>query len=290
MDFLFRDGIVLSAAHNSTPRDPDILLGCDQLWTFLLTPCPQHTLPSGLHLIPPKLGYLLSGKQRGNREQCKTGELTPEEITPSPVTINTLINFDGDLERWDRYWTMDLAGVCEFTGTKDAEKEAIDAKVSEFFEQTIQRRSNGYYVRLPYKEGHDPLPLNKAIAIRRLHSELNKLRQQPEILRPYDNTIQDQKEQGIIGEIPNDKTLEGDVLHYIPHQPVITPHKETTKLCVVFDASAHFSNQPSLNDVLHQGPLILPDLHAMLLRFRTAPLTTYRFTRSRLGLTHNHFF
>ncbi|XGW27970.1 hypothetical protein V3C99_008066, partial [Haemonchus contortus] len=61
------------------------------------------------------------------------------------------------------------------------------------------------------------------------------------------------------------------VLHYIPHQPVITPHKETTKLRIVFDASAHFSNQPSLNDVLHQGPLILPDLYAMLLRFRTAP-------------------
>nr|CDJ95673.1 Retrotransposon domain containing protein [Haemonchus contortus] len=166
---------------------------------------------------------------------------------------------------------MDSAGICEFTGTKDAEKEAINTKVSEFFEQTIQRRSDGYYVRLPYKEGHDPLPSNKAIAMRRLHSELNKLRQQPEILRLYDKTIQDQKEQGIIEEILNDKTPEGDVLHYIPHQPVITPHKETTKLRIVFDASAHFSNQPSLNDVLHQEPLILPDLYAMLLRFRTAP-------------------
>ncbi|KAL6735303.1 hypothetical protein Aduo_005759 [Ancylostoma duodenale] len=37
---------------------------------------------------------------------------------------------------------------------------------------------------------------------------------------------------------------------------------------VVFDASAHYKDKPSLNDVLHQGPLILPKIVGMIMRFR----------------------
>ena len=41
-------------------------------------------------------------------------------------------------------------------------------------------------------------------------------------------------------------------LHYLPHHPVIRQDKETTKICVVYGASAR-TNGPSLNDCLHTG-------------------------------------
>ncbi|KAK6733727.1 hypothetical protein RB195_017468 [Necator americanus] len=93
------------------------------------------------------------------------------------------------------------------------------------------------------------------------------LKSNAELLEDYDDTFKTQLDNGIIEEIPEEQE-EGDVIHYIPHQPVITPHKETTKLRIVFDASSHLKDCPSLNDVLYQGPLILPELYAMLLRFR----------------------
>ena len=60
--------------------------------------------------------------------------------------------------------------------------------------------------------------------------------------------------------------------HYIPHHPVITPLKATTKVRVVYDASAKTrqSNQ-SLNECLYRGPVILPSLFGLLLRFHLSP-------------------
>uniref|UniRef100_A0A7I5ED04 CCHC-type domain-containing protein n=1 Tax=Haemonchus contortus TaxID=6289 RepID=A0A7I5ED04_HAECO len=263
LEFIMQRKISLSKPEWRSASKPQILVGCDQLWTFLNVSQPYYKLPSGLQLVPSKLGYLLTGRQdaQGLRKQEMATETTP-------TWINSLVNFDEQLDRWDKYWTLDSAGICEFTGTKNAEKEATNAKVAAFFEETIQKRSDGYYVRFPYKENHPPLPTNRAIALKRLQSVIRSLKNTPNLLDAYDKTFVEQKEMGIIEEVKDAPCTDNNIIHYIPHQPVITPHKETTKLRIVFDASAHFKNNPSLNDVLHQGPLILPEVYAILLRFR----------------------
>uniref|UniRef100_A0A7I5E6K5 Phage protein n=1 Tax=Haemonchus contortus TaxID=6289 RepID=A0A7I5E6K5_HAECO len=86
------------------------------------------------------------------------------------VSMIQTITGEDDLLRWDKYWAMDTAGVCEYIGTIDAERSAINEVLS-FFEKTIERRSDGYYVRLPYKQNHLPLPSNKTIALKRLTRE-----------------------------------------------------------------------------------------------------------------------
>jgi len=59
------------------------------------------------------------------------------------------------------------------------------------------------------------------------------------------------------------------LVHYLPHHPVITPNKNTTKVRIVFDASSKAKKGlNSLNDCLYRGPLLLPDLCGILLRFR----------------------
>ena len=56
-------------------------------------------------------------------------------------------------------------------------------------------------------------------------------------MKQYNNTIEDQVKKGIIEKI-DDNIVEGEVKHYIPHHGVIKPNNLTTKLRIVYDASA----------------------------------------------------
>ena len=57
-------------------------------------------------------------------------------------------------------------------------------------------------------------------------------------------------------------------VHYIPHKEVVKEDRATTKLRVVYDASAKALNEPSLSDCLLPGPSLTPLIFDILLRFR----------------------
>lgn len=57
--------------------------------------------------------------------------------------------------------------------------------------------------------------------------------------------------------------------YFLPHHSVLKESSLTTKLRVVFDASAKTSSGYSLNDCLMVGPTIQDDLFSILIRFRT---------------------
>ncbi|PFX32652.1 hypothetical protein AWC38_SpisGene2517, partial [Stylophora pistillata] len=78
----------------------------------------------------------------------------------------------------------------------------------------------------------------------------------------------DQVQKGIV-EVVRDEDFKNTLKHYIPHHEKLTPKKTTTKLRIVFDASAKTRKKyQSLNESLHRGPVILEDLCGLLLRFR----------------------
>jgi len=56
--------------------------------------------------------------------------------------------------------------------------------------------------------------------------------------------------------------------YYMPHHAVLRSSSLTTKLRVVFDASARSSNGTSLNDMLTNGGVVQDDLVSIVLRFR----------------------
>lgn len=64
---------------------------------------------------------------------------------------------------------------------------------------------------------------------------------------------------------PSDEDLEQ--VHYLPHHAVVRQDKATTKVRVVYDASAR-SSGPLLNDCLHVGPKLNQKILDILLRFR----------------------
>ena len=72
---------------------------------------------------------------------------------------------------------------------------------------------------------------------------------------------------GIIEKVADDDYGVVEKTHYLPHRAVVRRDKGTTKVCVVFDASAENENEPSLNDCLYAGPCLLRQLYDILVRF-----------------------
>jgi hypothetical protein len=90
----------------------------------------------------------------------------------------------------------------------------------------------------------------------------------PDILKEYDVVIKDQMNRGIVEVVGEEDVGEVGKVHYIPHHAVIRRDKETTKLRVVYDASAK-SAGTSLNDCLYKGPAMTQNIMDIILRFRS---------------------
>eukprot|EP00112_Aurelia_sp_Birch-Aquarium-sp1_P003379 Seg1377.3 transcript_id=Seg1377.3/GoldUCD/mRNA.D3Y31 product="hypothetical protein" protein_id=Seg1377.3/GoldUCD/D3Y31 len=100
-----------------------------------------------------------------------------------------------------------------------------------------------------------------------MSSQLKKLRQKPEILKEYDAIIKEQLDKGIIERVT--EMEQPSRVHYLPNQAVVREEAETTKVCVVYDASCKDGKKgTSLNDCLHVGPSLTPLLFDILVRFR----------------------
>ena len=76
--------------------------------------------------------------------------------------------------------------------------------------------------------------------------------------------------QGIVEKVLETQMETNCKKHYLPHHPIVTPSKNTTKVRIIYDASAKASKGVKcLNDCLYRGPITLPDLCGVLLRLRT---------------------
>ena len=81
------------------------------------------------------------------------------------------------------------------------------------------------------------------------------MKKEPEILNEYQQVISQQVQDGVIEEVDTSLEPEPGTVFYLPHQAVIRRDAISTKLGVVYDASAKSSSElPSLNDSIHPGP------------------------------------
>ena len=106
------------------------------------------------------------------------------------------------------------------------------------FKEQPQRSEGWYETGLPWKGDHPPLPTNKDGSLRRLASLVRKL-EKTNTLNDYKAVIQEQLALGIVERAPN--TVEGREF-YISHKGVVHETAESTKLRIVYDASARAWN------------------------------------------------
>ena len=92
-----------------------------------------------------------------------------------------------------------------------------------------------------------------------------------EIRDGYEEIIKDQLRMGVIEEVP--KQPSGKRIFYMPHKPVVREEATSTKLRMVFDASAKpLPDAFSINECMNPGPTTQPLLWDILIRSRMAPV------------------
>ena len=239
----------------------DIMIGADYYWSIVQ----NHVVRGESHgpvAVRTRLGYVLSGPTNiaGALQSSSSVNMSHVMKTECQVVEEDLKSVDVSLkEELNKFWDYDTLGV------KNREEE--------FYEDYLAKvKFNGsrYEVSLPFKEEHPTIPDNYLVAQKRLSSSLARLKSKPDILQQYDDVIKDQLNSGVVELV--DKSRDQEVIpgtvHYIPHKEVVKEDRTTTKLRVVYDASAKSQNEPSLNDCLLPGPALTPLIFDILLRFR----------------------
>ena len=96
------------------------------------------------------------------------------------------------------------------------------------------------------------LPDNYDLSLRRLNSLFRRLKRDPDLLIRNDTVIREQLASGIVVPV-NDTESNYNHVHYMPLHVVVKHDRDTTKLRIVYDASAKDEGL-SLNDRLFVGP------------------------------------
>ena len=185
-----------------------------------------------------KLGWVLSGPIA-----------TPSQTDLSHSLVTHALQFGTQLcetgsldETLKSFWELESFGI-----------PAVDRSLYNELCDTIEFRKGRYEVSLPWKTPKPDLLNNYELSLKRLKGLLRRLRHNPDILHEYDTVIKTQLQQGIVELVEEPATADISGVHYLPHHEVIRRDKSTTKLRIVYNASAK-ANGLLLNDCLHPGP------------------------------------
>jgi len=138
------------------------------------------------------------------------------------------------------------------------------------FQKTTRRDDNDrFIVSIPFKSSTDKLGDSKELALQRLRLLENKLQRNETLRHQYIDFMRSYKELGHMKKIEDDSPSTPS--YYLPHHGVMKESSLTTKMRVVFNASAPTATGLSLNDLQMVGPTIQQDLISILLCFRQHP-------------------
>uniref|UniRef100_A0A1I7UJG8 Reverse transcriptase domain-containing protein n=1 Tax=Caenorhabditis tropicalis TaxID=1561998 RepID=A0A1I7UJG8_9PELO len=232
------------------PKTPVALLGCDVFW-HLMSNEQKMRLPSGRYVIPTTIGHLVCGSYE-SQYPTKTHALM--------ATISNYSDESFTEKNFENYFEISNIGI---TGDEidPTDKQLID----DFYKKvSINELTKRVSTKLPWKKDHkSKLANNKGVAICRLSQQYNYLSGKPEWKKLVEN-FETMEKTGKIEEVHNDP----EAGYFIPYGLVFNEGSNTTKVRTVFDASSHKKGEISLNNSLHQGPSLVPDILAVLLRIR----------------------
>ena len=246
--------------------DIDLLIGND--YYADIESMKSTTLKDGLCLLGSKLGWILSAQTQFEDSSAPENSLAALTFSSSQLAARFLdftktednIPKEPNLED---FWKLETIGIRKSPTISDDDKAISESNKS------IKMVNERYRVYWPWREVNPDLPNNYKLVYGRLNSVVKRLRENPEMLKMYNNVIKDQLNNGIIESVDYN-SIQGKLKHYIPQHTVVKPNKKTTKLQIVYDAAAKTKkSNVSLNKCLYRGPVILEDFCPLLMRFQS---------------------
>ncbi|XP_026830502.1 uncharacterized protein LOC113563287 [Ooceraea biroi] len=164
-------------------------------------------------------------------------------------------------QQLQRFWEQETLSEGRFYTEEEKRYE------KQFLETTTRDVDGRFIVRLPVRPGII-LGESRSQAQRRFEQLERRLVKQPQIKQAYCEFMREYEELHHMTLVEDLESLKSKESYFIPHQAVVRPDSVTTKLRVVFDASAKTTFGTSLNDKLMPGPNLQKDLLHITLRFR----------------------
>lgn len=161
--------------------------------------------------------------------------------------------------RITKFWAIE-----KLSGTHPKSKEEIECE-AHFAKTTLRNAEGRYVVSLPFRNTSKHLGESRNMAIKRFLALERKFERNASFKDEYTRAFEQYLISDYITAIDNAE-LDG---YYMPHHAVLKESSDTTKIRIVFDASAKTTTDTSLNDVLMVGPMIQDTLFTHLIRFRT---------------------
>lgn len=227
------------------PGPIDLLFGADVFAESLLNERIKgnSNQPTAFNSV---FGWLLLGK---TRLDCTT-------------LVHTSLDIDNQLNSLvQQFWQLDFI-------PKPSLLSPDELRCEQNFVSTHLRDASGrYIVRLPFQNDSEPIfEGSRDVALRRFYSVERRLSRDPNLRAQYVDFMSDYIDAGHMSLVPADELGTGK--YYIPHHCVLRPDSVTTRLRVVFDASAKDLHSRSLNDSQLTGPKLQPNILEIILHFR----------------------
>ena len=229
----------------------DVLIGADLYWRFIDSDVVRGEC--GPVALSSKLGYILSGEVDGVVERSTCAVVSSHVLKVQSEIVDEKDSLRGSMR--------DLFD-CNESEFDDGDMIFDEFRKSIRFDLTKRQ----YEVELPFKNNHPLISDNYSLCIKRLEALNKKFSKNNDLFTAYNDIVKNQLEAGIIEQVSNHSAVTGNV-HYLPHRPIVREDKVTTKIRMVFDASAR-TYGPSLNECLSAGPSLTTSLFGVLLRFR----------------------
>lgn len=133
--------------------------------------------------------------------------------------------------KYDSVWSLDAIGI------SDSPFATEDDSALQHFHSTIRFNNGRYEITWPWKSDQPDLQDNYQFARDRFKSLSRRLHANSSLFAAYSSILQQQLENGIIERITN-TAITGTLQHYLAHHPIVSPSTTTSKIRIVYDASA----------------------------------------------------
>lgn len=240
------EGLSLADPHFNYSETVDLLLDAGIFWELLCA------------------GQIQLGEERPFLQETKLGWIISGPMTPeyrkseSLCHLNTVQEICNNLER---FWEIE-----ECLPTPRFTREESECK--DLFIKTVERDEQGRFtVQLPLRANVHELGNSLDMATKRFYAIERQLAKDPGLKKQYVKYMNEYQELGHMAEVESNGD-DFDSVYYLPHHSGVKESSATTRVRVVFDASAKTSSNLSLNDVLMVGPIIQDSQFAILIRFR----------------------